>query len=187
MGVSNGEETIVAVCNQKIKRIKMHKNAVHFSLTSVFGLLAAALALYMASTADAQSTTEAAPARDLQRLSRVITVFEIARSHVQQWESNPAAQALVAEMTNDLVREARLDVSWKARLFLMEEDRAHQDPDEFERTAITKLGDAKDPSKEIWNADRNRVVSAVMAHNSCVNCHDATVGDVMGHVSLEYR
>ena len=83
--------------------------------------------------------------------------------------------------------EQTLDVSWKARLFLMEEDRACQDPDEFERMAITKLGDAKDPSKEIWNADRNRVVSAVMAHKSCVNCHDVTVGDVMGHVSLEYR
>jgi hypothetical protein len=135
----------------------------------------------------AQPAAEVAPAGDLQRLSRVITVFEIARSHVQQWESNPAARTLVTEMTNDLVSEANLDVSWKARLFLKEEGRTDQNPDEFERTAITKIGEAKDPTKEVWDAERNRVVSAVTAHKSCVNCHNVRVGDVMGHVSLVFK
>jgi hypothetical protein len=106
---------------------------------------------------------------------------------MRQWESNPTAQTLVAQMTEDLAREADLGITWKARLFLVEQDRSKRNPDEFERTAMATLGESEDTRKAIWNDNRTRVVSSVTAHKSCVNCHDATAGGVMAYGSLTYR
>ena len=162
----------------------MHKKAGFLSRVLTLGGCATALALCLNNIAAAQPATAITSTADVQRISRVIAVFEITRSHAQKWESNAAAQTLVAAMMDDLVREAKLDINWKASLFLEEDDRSRQEPDAFEQNAIEKLGNTEEQSKQVWNADRDRVVSVVRARKSCMNCHDTTEGDIIGYVSL---
>jgi hypothetical protein len=162
----------------------MHEKVSFLSCVLKLGGCAKALALCLSNIAAAQPATEVTSTAGLQRISRVIAVFEIARSHAQKWESNVAAQTLVSAMMDDLVRETRLDINWKARLLLVEDDRSRQEPDAFEQNAIETLGSTEEQSKQVWNADRDRVVSVVRAHKSCMNCHDVTEGDTIGYVSL---
>ena len=152
-----------------------------------FGPLLACLLFYGPDTGCAAEGQESATLSSRRQLAAAVSAFEVAQYHVQQWESNEAARALVAQMMDDIASSAKLDTTWESRFLTSATDDLEREPDDFERTAMQKLSVDSVALRQYWSRDGQRVVAGMFARKSCTNCHDVRVGNIVAYVSLRFK